>query len=352
MELGGPYVEINVTDAAFGQAATNSLVAAGVTGNAMKGLVKDTDNFAKSVAASIDKATSPFQSFPKNITVTADTMRAFFATSNATAAAWSDEFTNDIKAGLNQGLVQEIAKAGPDAKDKLDAITQIIQQGGLSWINSMEQSAQDMQKPIDDAYNNMAITAAIKSADQAQVVKAAMADAASGGHANLLKLVNSSNTDLAQMAYAFAIFTSHATDSINSVPTSHDTQFTANADAINRAVFQAQLALSQLPNVVGITIAGNMALPHAAGGVFTTPHIGLVAEDGPEAILPLNDPARAMQILSQTGLGAGGSAAPQGPMTSGGGTVVNAEIHNHGVTGDSAVAEATAREIAWMMKTK
>jgi hypothetical protein len=29
---------------------------------------------------------------------------------------------------------------------------------------------------------------------------------------------------------------------------------------------------------------------HAAGGIFSRPHIGLIAEKGPEAIIPLNKP--------------------------------------------------------------
>lgn len=45
---------------------------------------------------------------------------------------------------------------------------------------------------------------------------------------------------------------------------------------------------------------------HAAGGVFTTPHIGVVAEAGPEAIIPLNNPGRAAQVMAAAGLGGGG----------------------------------------------
>lgn len=45
--------------------------------------------------------------------------------------------------------------------------------------------------------------------------------------------------------------------------------------------------------------------PHASGGVFTQPHMGLVAEAGPEAIIPLNNPARASQVMAQAGLGGG-----------------------------------------------
>ena len=39
--------------------------------------------------------------------------------------------------------------------------------------------------------------------------------------------------------------------------------------------------------------------PHATGGIMTTPHIGLVAEAGPEAIVPLRDKPRGIQVLMQ-----------------------------------------------------
>ena len=38
---------------------------------------------------------------------------------------------------------------------------------------------------------------------------------------------------------------------------------------------------------------------HAFGGILTSPHIGLVAEAGPEAIIPLRDKSRGIQVLSQ-----------------------------------------------------
>lgn len=38
---------------------------------------------------------------------------------------------------------------------------------------------------------------------------------------------------------------------------------------------------------------------HAVGGIFSRPHIGLVAEAGPEAIIPLKDKSRAFPILNQ-----------------------------------------------------
>ena len=38
---------------------------------------------------------------------------------------------------------------------------------------------------------------------------------------------------------------------------------------------------------------------HASGGILTRPHIGLVAEDGPEAIIPLTNPSRGIPLLQQ-----------------------------------------------------
>ena len=39
---------------------------------------------------------------------------------------------------------------------------------------------------------------------------------------------------------------------------------------------------------------------HALGGIFSRPHIGLVAEAGPEAIIPLRDKSRGLEVLTQT----------------------------------------------------
>lgn len=47
---------------------------------------------------------------------------------------------------------------------------------------------------------------------------------------------------------------------------------------------------------------------HAKGGIFSRPHLGLVAEAGPEAIVPLSDKARGLDVLhgAARALGAGG----------------------------------------------
>jgi len=62
-----------------------------------------------------------------------------------------------------------------------------------------------------------------------------------------------------------------------------------------------------------------VSVPHfATGGVFTRPTIGLFAEAGAEALVPLTNPARAAQVLEEAGL--------TGMMTAAGANPVNVRV--------------------------
>lgn len=45
----------------------------------------------------------------------------------------------------------------------------------------------------------------------------------------------------------------------------------------------------------------NPVTPHASGGIFSTPHLGLLAEDGPEAYIPLDGSKNAVAIWEKAG---------------------------------------------------
>lgn len=87
----------------------------------------------------------------------------------------------------------------------------------------------------------------------------------------------------------------------------------ASVQRLIQASLWASRLASRIANLIKIgaaqvvTAAG--ATPHADGGVFTQPHVGLVAEAGPEAIIPLNNPSRAAQIMNEAGLT--GAMTPQ-----------------------------------------
>lgn len=95
------------------------------------------------------------------------------------------------------------------------------------------------------------------------------------------------------------------TDAVLSVPPPKDTGVTQGS--VNRA----RSLLDALKGIGAAVARAGQAGARAAtgfqayaeGGIVNRPTLGLVGEAGPEAVLPLNNPGRAAQILSQTGLG-------------------------------------------------
>lgn len=74
----------------------------------------------------------------------------------------------------------------------------------------------------------------------------------------------------------------------------------AQSSALNRSLQSASSA--GLQGATGTAPVKGVYQAHAAGGVFTSPHLGLVAEAGPEAIIPLSDPNRAKEVMAEAGL--------------------------------------------------
>lgn len=93
-------------------------------------------------------------------------------------------------------------------------------------------------------------------------------------------------------------------DWVNQIPS-------AVSNAISGAWESIKGAFSGGVNV-GVSVAGG-AEPHANGGVFTRPHLGLVAEAGyPEVIIPINGSQNAMNLWQTAGqmLGVNSTLAP------------------------------------------
>lgn len=110
-----------------------------------------------------------------------------------------------------------------------------------------------------------------------------------------------------------------------------------------------------------VTVSG---AAHAEGGILSTPHVGLVAEDGPEAIIPLGGKrrARGMELWRRAGeaLGVREYAAGGVPSAAGtamgsinmGGVNVNISLGSNAAPGDAIrqgsgqIADDVARAIA------
>lgn len=67
-----------------------------------------------------------------------------------------------------------------------------------------------------------------------------------------------------------------------------------------RAVLAGVIGLLPGLGLIGGALGGLKA--YADGDIVTSPTVGLVGEAGPEAIIPLNNPARAQQLMAEAGL--------------------------------------------------
>ena len=99
------------------------------------------------------------------------------------------------------------------------------------------------------------------------------------------------------------------------------------------------------PIVQKITIQ-QQTVHHAMGGVFGSPHLAEIAEDGPEAVVPLSKPARALQVMQQAGLMGMASGAVAGGRRGGGGRSLTVQAVVPGGTCIVGSAEQVAHILA------
>lgn len=89
---------------------------------------------------------------------------------------------------------------------------------------------------------------------------------------------------------------------------------------------------------------------HAEGGIFTRPHMGVVAEDGPEAIIPLSNKSRGLPLLYEAArsLGVGENFAGSGnsQVMNNNASVNNNPVINISVDGGNSDGEDLANKIA------
>ena len=76
------------------------------------------------------------------------------------------------------------------------------------------------------------------------------------------------------------------------------TSITNNSPVQNTESYNA---LPQMVNAMKIQPQISDIIPHATGGIFSQPHIGLVAEAGSEAIIPLEDKSRGLPLWMAAG---------------------------------------------------
>lgn len=299
----------------YGEFGAAVIVGSGVQGDAMKNLMKDTDNFNKTITAAVDSATDVFTHFKGKTSIAEADMEQFFVGSHLKAAGWAAGLTQLISEGVDSSFVNQLAKLGPDSQPQLDAFQAMVEQHGAAWVNSVGHSADAAVKATEDAYTNMEVKAAMHAGKLTEVITAGLADAREGGHRHLLALKSDTDQELNGMVYAALLAIPQMVtqfnglgSAVNAVPTSHNTVFTANADDLLGTVKAAGDAIRTVAGQAQADLQASTFGPWgkpkgaATGGIFNTPEVRLFAEAGPEAVLPLSDPKRSWDLINQSGL--------------------------------------------------
>lgn len=201
-----------------------------------------------------------------------------------------DRSTRDAITELWDGVMQE----------QFQALQEAVQQAQLA--------GQEVPAAIAEGLRNAAAVGAI--AGDAGAIYQLMADAAadSAEYQHALKAAEDAGYELPESVSIGIQNNQERVDTAVSdlyqyTKNAAETQF---ANGIDLQV-DTYIALNPLVDSYGIKRltgsvgSGGTIKKHAKGGILTDPHLGLVAEDGPEAIIPLDGSNRAKSIWEQAG---------------------------------------------------
>lgn len=177
-------------------------------GFALQDALKKTEQFGNTIQGSVNKFTDVFSSFKVsddllNFGVDAQAQfDDFFVRSQAGALKWSQDIESLIHRGVDQGIIDNIARAGPGSQPALDMFINLVDQNGVEWVNRVQSAGRDAAQVTTNAYASMATDVAIKTAEAAAVGKAFFEDLKEHGSENLKALAGTGDEQLERMVQA------------------------------------------------------------------------------------------------------------------------------------------------------
>ena len=174
--------------------------------------------------------------------------------------------------------------------------------------NSMSQQAQQVKQAYTNMYNGASNSVSQQAQSQMQasmtqnnqmVTQAnQMAQQVKQAYTNMY---NGASNSVSQLASR----TSSTFSSLSASATSQVSAMCSRIIALWNAMKAVVSATVTAHFVLSVSTVGGFggAVPHAEGGILTQPHIGLVAEAGPEAVIPLSPGkrARGLELFKQAG---------------------------------------------------
>ena len=241
-----------------------------------------------------------------------------------------------MQAGLQEALDNAISEMQPGGNAALAWDTQTVYE--MMGLGEMDQAARDAITELWDGAMQEQFQALQEAVQQAQLAgqevpeaiaeglrNAAAVGAIAGDAAAIYQLMADAAADSTEYQDALKA----AEDAGYELPESISIGIQNNQERVDTAVsdlyqytknaaetrfangidlqVDTYIALNPLMDSYGIkrltgsTGSGSGIKKHAEGGILTDPHLGLVAEDGPEAIIPLDGSSRAKSIWEQAG---------------------------------------------------
>lgn len=138
---------------AAGESAADQVKASGLSIEALQEVQKEAEQFRAAMSNSFQASTSLVGAFGSQTEVTKRQVLEFFKSQVAAAREWSTNLIALAKAGLDQGLLKEVAEAGPKAAPLIKALLEAVKSGNLESIN---QAQIDLRAIMNDTVNVVA----------------------------------------------------------------------------------------------------------------------------------------------------------------------------------------------------
>jgi TP901 family phage tail tape measure protein len=161
--------------------------------------------FAKALRGSVAEFTDVWAHFGDQTEVGVAEMHDFFVKSREDAITWMGDVQRIIGMGVDRGIVQQLAEAGPKSEPAVQAFIAMVELYGVDFVNNWQRDMDAAAAATEVAFTQMEIAGAIHSAELAAVSTAAMADLKEGGTRNLTALATQGGGAFRALAYDAAV---------------------------------------------------------------------------------------------------------------------------------------------------
>ncbi|MHB0740854.1 phage tail tape measure protein [Peptostreptococcus anaerobius] len=264
---------------------------------AMQGLFNGVD-FSSGIKQQVDQVMKNLgQMNPAQAT---EAMRGLFSQLGNGVSQQAQQAGQQAGEQFSQGMNQAMAQGGGEGSNPaMNMFTQQAEtlgaQAQQAGVQTGQQFGQGMTEGMAQAQTQM--QASMTQNNQMVTQANQMATGVKQAYTNMYNGASNSVSQLASRTTStFSALSASATAQVTSMCSRIIAAWNA-MKAVVSATVTAHFVLSVS------TVGGMGAVPHADGGILTEPHIGLVAEAGPEAVIPLSPGkrARGIELFKQAG---------------------------------------------------